>query len=175
MEIKIILTFFAAVVIRLLSLLISNKNEKNLKLFGAVEYGKFNSIILMISHTLLYFSAFIEGIIRKTQFDTITQAGIIIYIFATIILCIVMYQLGNLWTFKLIIADDHCLNKSFIFRYFRHPNYFLNVIPELIAIILICKAWFAWIILFPVHLIFLTRRILQEEGIMRNKFIRYSK
>ncbi|EKE02677.1 MAG: hypothetical protein ACD_20C00346G0004 [uncultured bacterium] len=173
METKIVLTFFAAVIIRLLSFRISNKNEKNLKLFGAVEYGKFNSVILIISHTLLYFSAFMEGVIRKTQFDVITQAGIIIYIFSTIILCIVMYQLGNLWTFKLIIARDHCLNKSFIFRYFRHPNYFLNVIPELIAVILICKAWLIWVILFPVHLIFLIKRILHEEGIMRDKFIRY--
>ncbi|OGI02661.1 MAG: hypothetical protein A2104_08700 [Candidatus Melainabacteria bacterium GWF2_32_7] len=173
MEIKIVLTFCIAVLIRLISFLISNKNERNLKLFGAVEYGKSHSIILMFSHTIFYFSAFVEGLIRKTSFDTITQLGIIVYIISTLFLCIVIYQLGNFWTFKLIIAKDHCLNKGFIFKYFRHPNYFLNVIPELIAIILICEAWITLTILFPIHLIFLIRRIIQEERIMRHKFAGY--
>lgn len=173
MSLKIILIFLIAVSIRLISLIISKQNEKKLKLIGAVEYGKLNTSLIMISHSFFFLFAFIEGFLKKTQFDIITELGALIYLFSGIILCIVILQLGRFWTFKLIIASNHILNKSFIFRYFRHPNYFLNVIPELIAIILICKAWFVFMILFPIHLALIIRRIIEEETVMKQRFIRY--
>lgn len=169
---KVLILFFIAVIVRVTSLFISLKNERNLKLSGAIEYGRFNSKILMISHTFLYIFCFIEAYIQKTRFDVTTVIGFILLLFSIFILIAVIYQLKNLWTFKLYIAKEHYLNQSFIFRYFKHPNYFFNVIPELLALILICKAWLALIFLFPLHLIFLRVRINQENLAMQRKFAR---
>lgn len=69
-------------------------------------------------HTLFYFCALFEGIYKKVQFDNIGQ------------------------TVKLIFADKHILNTNWLFKHVKHPNYFLNVIPELIGVTLVFHAWY---------------------------------
>ena len=173
MSIKILIIFGIAAFLRLFALFISNKNERQLKLAGATEYGEYNTTALVIVHTLFYFFCFVEAYIRETQFDTITIFGLALYAFSMIILYTVIYQLRDIWTIKLIIAKDHMLNNSFIFKYFRHPNYFLNVIPELLAMGLIFKPWITLIVLFPIYMIFLSKRIIQENLVMKQTFTNY--
>ena len=74
---------------------------------------------------------------------------------------------------KLMIAPEQKINKSSIFKYFRHPNYFLNIIPELISIALICQAWFTLAIGLPLYCIPLYIRIIQEEKLMKTHFSNY--
>ena len=74
---------------------------------------------------------------------------------------------------KLMIAPEQKINKSSIFKYFRHPNYFLNIIPELISIALICQAWFTLFVGLPLYLIPLAIRIVQEEKLMKTHFSNY--
>lgn len=74
---------------------------------------------------------------------------------------------------KLMITPEQKINKSFIFKYFRHPNYFLNIIPELISIALICQAWFTLFVGLPLYLILLAIRIVQEEKLMKAHFDNY--
>jgi len=88
-------------------------------------------------------------------------------------LWIVIYSLGDRWTVKLIIAPGQAINKSFMFKYFRHPNYFLNILPELVSIALICQAWYTLLIGLPLYLIPLTIRIVQEEKVMKTHFSNY--
>lgn len=173
MSFQVASLFFLAILIRLSSFLVSLRNEKYLKQSGAVEYGKLNSVSLMVSHTFIYIFSFLEANIKKVQFDVITLSGAFCLLLSVITLIIVIYQLEKFWTFKLYIAKDHRLNQSLIFKYLKHPNYFLNVIPELIAVILICKAWLVLLILFPIHLILLGIRINQENTVMKNKFAQY--
>jgi isoprenylcysteine carboxyl methyltransferase (ICMT) family protein YpbQ len=61
-----------------------------------------------------------------------------------------------------------------LFRYTKHPNYFLNVIPELIAIALICQAWWVLALGFPLYLIPLVVRIYQEENVMSQQVEGYN-
>ena len=157
-------------VMRLFSLSFSIKNERRLKKEGAVEYGKFNSILMTVLHVLFYVASFSEAIIRHTVADRITLIGIVLFIFGYVILLYVMFQLRDVWTVKLYIAKNHKINKSFLFKYIKHPNYFLNIIPELIGIGLVCKAWYAIMIILPLYAIVLTVRIIQEEKVMKQKF-----
>jgi isoprenylcysteine carboxyl methyltransferase (ICMT) family protein YpbQ len=90
-----------------------------------------------------------------------------------VILWLVIFNLKDVWTVKLFIAKEHTLNNSLLFKYFRHPNYFLNIIPELIAIALICQAWYTLLIGLPLYLIPLTIRIVQEEKVMKTHFSDY--
>jgi len=165
--------FLTALLIRISALILSIKNERKLKSEGAKEYGKINTLILISLHFIFYVASFAEGIARKTQFGYITKAGIAIYVFSILVLLLVIHELKKFWTVKIIIAKKHKLNTSFIFKYIRHPNYFLNVLPELIGITLIFKSWLVFLVLFPVYVISLAIRISQEEKIMKQKFKDY--
>lgn len=88
-------------------------------------------------------------------------------LFAYGILFYVIYKLRDIWTVKLYIAPQQRLERSFLFRTVRHPNYFLNIMPELIGVALLCHAWITLIIGYPLYLCLLFIRIRQEEEAMR--------
>jgi isoprenylcysteine carboxyl methyltransferase (ICMT) family protein YpbQ len=89
-------------------------------------------------------------------------------------LVLVWRELKGLWTVKLIIASDHTLNQSALFRWVRHPNYFLNIIPELVGLALIMGAWLVLVGGLPLYLLVLRRRIVQEEQVMHEHFPHYA-
>jgi isoprenylcysteine carboxyl methyltransferase (ICMT) family protein YpbQ len=159
--------------VRLSTLFISMRNERRLKADGGIEYGAFNSSILAVLHVGFYLSAFAEAYTRAVQIDTISLVGIVIYLFSIAALFYVIHELSPIWTVKLIIGREHTLNRSLLFRFLRHPNYFLNVVPELVGLALMCKAYYTLLILFPVYIASLAVRIVQEERIMRTRFREY--
>ncbi|GHN02140.1 membrane protein [Cytophagales bacterium WSM2-2] len=163
----------ACFVIRLISLGKSIYNEKRLKSTGALEFGKVNSAALTIAHVLFYASCLTEALYNGTTANDYTYWGLGLFAFSMIMLWWVILSLGNVWTVKLIISTDHVLKTGFLFRHVRHPNYFLNVIPELISVTLICNAWMTLAIGLPVYLIPLAIRIRQEEKVMKEKFPSY--
>ena len=148
---NIIITFIAFFVLRLLSLSYSIRNEKRLLKSGAVQYGKVNSLLLTLAHIVYYFSV----------------CGVFIMGFAYAMLFYVIYKLHDVWTVKLYIIPDHRIEKSFLFRTVRHPNYYLNIIPELIGIALLCNAWYTLLIGLPIYACLLAIRIRQEEKAMK--------
>ena len=79
-------------------------------------------------------------------------------------------QLVEIWTVKIYILPEHQINRSWLFKTFRHPNYFLNIIPELIGIALLCQAWYVLLIGLPIYLLVLFKRIRQEEQAMATLF-----
>lgn len=79
----------------------------------------------------------------------------------------VIYALREVWTVKIFIVPNHKIVKSFLFRTVRHPNYFLNVIPEIIGVTLLCNAWKTMMFVLPVYLVILIIRIYQEEKAMK--------
>lgn len=161
--------FFA---IRLVSLKISIQNEKNLIAKGAIQYGARNSKLLSIVHVLFYFSAVIEANYYGNTFDNVSLLGSAIVALSLIALFWVIRELGEIWTVKLYILPNHQINTSPLFKYIRHPNYFLNIIPELIGIILLCHAWYTLCFIFPIYLAILGVRIYQEEKAMAHLFQR---
>lgn len=173
MELTIPMLFSMVAVIRLISILISASNEIKLKKQNAVEYGKRNSKILLLCHSLFYLSCLSESILNHRQVNDYSFFGLGLFIFSMIMLWIVIFSLKENWTVKLIITPGQKINRSFIFRYFRHPNYFLNIIPELISISMICQSWLTLFIGLPVYLVPLTIRIIQEERVMKMHFSNY--
>lgn len=169
--------FYSFFVARFFTVVISAFNEHRLKKSGAIEYGIQNSKWLILGHFTYYAAALFEGYAGDAFYtDTITKTGVIIYSASIIALGYVIYALRHVWTVKLIIAPKglHKINKSFLFRYVKHPNYFLNVIPELIGIALVFHAWYTLAIGFPLYLIPLITRIRQEEKIMKEQFADYN-
>ena len=82
-------------------------------------------------------------------------------------------SLGRFWTVKLLIARDHRLVSNPLFRWVRHPNYFLNILPELASFAVALDAYVTLIIGLPLYLMPLMIRIRQEEAAMSARFDRY--
>lgn len=143
---------------------------------GAIEYGKKNSMFLVLAHTLYYVGAVTEGALRGAFFyDTVSYTGMAIFVISIIMLYYVIYSIRHVWTVKLIIAPvaHHRINKSPLFRLVKHPNYYLNIIPELIGYALFFHAWVTLIAGLLLYLIPLVNRIKEEEKIMKSSFTDY--
>jgi isoprenylcysteine carboxyl methyltransferase (ICMT) family protein YpbQ len=56
----------------------------------------------------------------------------------------------------------------------RHPNYFLNVLPELIGFALALNAVTTLLVGIPLYLVPLIIRIRQEEQVMRDEVSGYA-
>ncbi|HVI90388.1 MAG TPA: isoprenylcysteine carboxylmethyltransferase family protein [Dongiaceae bacterium] len=162
-----------AVILRLTTLAISIRHERALKADGAEEIGAGNSIVLALTHIAYYVAAIVEGSLRGAPPDLITWAGFALYAFGMVMLLLVIRILGRFWTVKLLIARDHELVTHPLFRRIRHPNYFLNILPELVGFALALHAWWTLVIGLVLYAVPLTRRIRQEEKAMAAKFERY--
>jgi isoprenylcysteine carboxyl methyltransferase (ICMT) family protein YpbQ len=162
-----------AFLFRIATVIVSIRHERALKEAGAVEYGVRNSNLLALAHILFFLSATVEAVRRPPHFDTISIIGLILYGISFISILIVIRLLGRLWTVRLLIAKDHSLVSHPFFRIVRHPNYFLNVLPELIGFALVLHAYYTLLIGLPLYLIPLVIRMRQEEAVMRQKFTDY--
>jgi isoprenylcysteine carboxyl methyltransferase (ICMT) family protein YpbQ len=169
----LILFITAAVVFRIVMLAVSMRNEKALRHNGAIEYGARNSRLLALAHIAFYIAASIEGLARPASFDFVTVVGLVLYGFGAAMLLVVSHLLGRLWTVKLMIARDHALVTHPLFRWVRHPNYFLNILPELVGFALTLHAWFTLVIGLAIYAVPLGIRILQEEKAMREHVAGY--
>ena len=146
----------------------SYKSEEHNKFQELVKkYGKVNSLLLTLAHIVYYFSALYEAYTSGTTFNYFSVCGVFIMGFAYAMLFYVIYKLHDVWTVKLYIIPDHRIEKSFLFRTVRHPNYYLNIIPELIGIALLCNAWYTLLIGLPIYACLLAIRIRQEERAMK--------
>lgn len=169
----LVIFFLMAALLRGGSVVISRHHENALKAQGAKEYGHKNSLLLALAHTLFYAGAGLEGLWRHTQLTRWTLIGGVLYGLSLLALLLVMRALGRFWTVKVLIASDHVLNQSALFRWVRHPNYFLNILPELVGLALLMGAWSVLVIGLPLYMLLLWRRIRQEEHVMRAHFPGY--
>ena len=78
--------------------------------------------------------------------------------------------LGPVWTVKIMIAQNHPISRHALFRTVRHPNYLLNILPELVGYAVIFHAWWTLLVGLPVYLVVLIVRIAQEERAMKGLF-----
>ncbi len=163
----------AAFVFRFAMLAVSIRNEKALRSNGAVEHGVQNSRVLAGAHVAFYLAAAAEGIWRAAPFDEVTACGLAIYLFGAAMLVIVSRMLGRFWTVKLLIARDHALVTKPLFKAVRHPNYYLNILPELIGFALTLHAYVTLVVGLAIYLLPLVRRIRLEEQVMRRRFTQY--
>jgi isoprenylcysteine carboxyl methyltransferase (ICMT) family protein YpbQ len=72
-----------------------------------------------------------------------------------------------------LIAPGHQLVVHPIFRAIKHPNYFLNMIPELVGFSIMLHAFLTLAIGLPIFLITLYFRIRVEEMALKGKFEAY--
>ena len=162
-----------AFLFRIATVIVSIRHENAMKQEGALEFGARNSDVLALAHVLFFISATIEAFLRPPLFDTISVIGLVLYAISVISILFVIHLLGRLWTVRLMIAPDHSLSRHPLFRIVRHPNYYLNILPELTGFALVLHAYRTLLIGLPLYLIPLVIRMRQEESVMRKNFTDY--
>nr|WP_289851990.1 isoprenylcysteine carboxylmethyltransferase family protein [Rhizobium sp. SSA_523] len=167
MEFVLILLFVIGALVRVSSVLVSRRHESALRKAGAMEYGALNTRLLALAHIAFYIACLCEGLVRETRFDPVSLLGLLLYAAAIGMLVWIVQILGPLWTVKIMIARQHEINRHFLFRTIRHPNYFLNILPELLGFALMFHAYLTLMVGLPVYGLFLAIRIHQEEAAMR--------
>ncbi|WP_108662374.1 isoprenylcysteine carboxyl methyltransferase family protein [Acuticoccus kandeliae] len=164
----------AAILFRVAMLVVSMRHERALKAAGAVEYGARNSIALALAMIAFYLAAIFEGLVLNTPTpDAMSLYGLALYVFGAVVLLLVVREMGRIWTVKIMIAPDHPLVKRGLFRWVRHPNYMLNMLPELVGFALALHATTTLFVGLPLFLIPLVIRIRQEETVMRTAVAGY--
>ena len=99
----VMIVFVAFFALRLFSLYFSIRNEKRLVRRGAIQYGKFNSLLLALAHVAYYFSALYEAYAADVEFEKTSGVGVAVMLFAYVMLFYVIYKLRDVWTVKLYI------------------------------------------------------------------------
>ncbi|WP_161978756.1 isoprenylcysteine carboxyl methyltransferase family protein [Streptococcus sp. S784/96/1] len=156
----------AIFILRLAFLTISKKNEADILANGGIEYGVKNTKLLTVAHILFYLGCFVEAYVRHTILDQVGFLGLGLLLFAFIMLCVVIHLLSDIWTVKLMIAKNHQFNNHWLFRVVKHPNYFLNIAPELVGLSLLCHAWWTLICVGPFYALILRNRIVEENNLI---------
>ena len=165
--------FAAACVFRAWTLILSARHERALKRGGAREFGRGNSMLLALAHTVFYLSALAEGVARRAPLDALAISGIVLYGMGAAVMVYAMHLLGRFWTVKLILAPDHQLQTHPLFERVRHPNYFLGIVPELVGFALAFHAWWTLGLGLLLYAFPLSARIHEEERVMRERFSTY--
>lgn len=166
------------VIQRLSELLLSNSNESWLKEnFQAVEVDPRESFKMKTFHSLWFFSLFIEANFKQT-FQPL-MLSLIIYVCLIICLTIRLHTIEKLkrfWTIKVYAIKNHLITTDGLYKYLRHPNYFV-VVLEFLLIPLLFKAYFTMIIFSVLNLFVLKQRINLEEVVLmkQEKYIQHFK
>lgn len=157
--------------IRLIFLKRSIENEKRILSNGGQEFGVENTKRLTLAHIIFYLSCFVEAMVHKTNFDGMSMVGLVLLIFSMLMLMLVIHLLGDIWTVKLMLVNNHKFVDHFLFRTVKHPNYFLNILPELVGLALVSHAYVTFIFIFPVYAVILYQRIAEEEKLLQEVII----
>lgn len=145
---------------------VSKQNEARIVADGGREYGAFNSKLMAIVRVLIYFGALGEFYYLDRSVNLLTFIGMGLVVFSMYMLYMVSRLLSPIWTVKLMVAKNHQYVDHWLFRNIKHPNYFLNIVPELVGIILVCQAWYTALLLLPIYAIIMYIRIIEENKII---------
>lgn len=145
---------------------VSKQNEARIVADGGREYGAFNSKLMAIVRVLIYFGALGEFYYLDRSVNSLTFIGMGLVVFSMYMLYMVSRLLSPIWTVKLMVAKNHQYVDHWLFRNIKHPNYFLNIVPELVGIILVCQAWYTALLLLPIYAIIMYIRIIEENKII---------
>lgn len=151
------------ILLRLGELLIAKKNEKWLRENGAVEYGQKHYPVIVLLHVGFFVSLIIEYLSKSP----LTPVHILLFVFlALIVLKIqIISSLGKYWNTKIFHISGVPLVRKGLYKYFKHPNYFI-VICEIAIIPLIFHLYVTAIIFSLLNAAMLTVRIREENKIL---------
>ena len=152
------------ILLRIIELLISSRNEKWLLQNNAVEYGKGHYPFIVALHISFIFSMMFEYFtIQATSFSLYFFS---LYLILLIIKAWIVLSLGKFWNTKIYRIPNVALIKKGPYKYLKHPNY-LIVILEIAVIPLVFHLYYTAIIFSILNAIMLSIRIKEENTALK--------
>ena len=119
------------VLVRIAELFYAARNEKILRLRGAIEYGKGHYPLMVLLHTSFFVALIIEYLLRSDASCSIIF--IVLFCLLLLVKVWIISTLGPYWNTKILRVPNGPLVNKGPYKYFRHPNYILVILE--IAII----------------------------------------
>ncbi len=148
---------------RLVELVITERNARNLRARGGFEVGKAHFLPMALLHTGLLIAAPLEAFRLERPFLPLFGTVMLVLLAGTMALRYwAISSLGDRWTTRVFVVPGEPPVAKGPYRWLRHPNY-LAVIVEVVALPLIHTAWWTAIAFSIGNALVLRVRIRVEE------------
>ena len=151
--------WFFYIFYRIAELILSKRNEK--KLNNPLEIGKKQRFIMIVIHSLWFLSMLIEYQFKRNDL-LLHYWPIIPLLLCTVVRQLSICHLGKYWNTKIFTLSSEPLVKRGLYKFIKHPNYYIVMI-EIIFIPLLFGLNFTAAIFGITNIIFLMGRIKTEE------------
>ncbi|HTN17877.1 MAG TPA: isoprenylcysteine carboxylmethyltransferase family protein [Chitinophagaceae bacterium] len=119
------------VLLRLAELYIAARNERRMRLQGAVEYGSAHYPVIVCLHTFFFVSLLVEYCLFGPH--SYHTGLIALYLLLVLLKAWVISSLGRFWNTRILRIPGTPLVANGPYRFVKHPNYII-VVAELIII-----------------------------------------
>ena len=157
-----LVVFFAAFVPMIVEAGLSKRNERALRLRGAVEPRGDVYAIMQVAYPACFLGIAAEGWLRGARVGASFGAGAMVFVVAKILKYWAIRSLGGRWTFRVLVPPDGRRVRSGPYRYLDHPNY-LAVSGEIAGAALMAGAPVAGVLSFVLFGGLMLARIRVEE------------
>ena len=145
------------IISRLFELKLSKKNTQKLKEDGAIELYSFHYKFIVIFHVIFITYFFVKSFYNMN----LSFEYLYLFIIIQILRYKIIYDLGVYWTTRILVINKPLI-KTWIFKYFRHPNYII-VFCEIVLVCLFFNDYYSLLFFSIVKLILICIRIFFEE------------
>ena len=150
---------------RVLELFLAERNRRWLLDNGGIEAGKGHYRWLVVQHTLFYLSLVLEATFLSPGWNPLWPLWVVVLVAAQALRIWAIVSLGRFWNTRIIVLPDSKPIAKGPYRWIRHPNY-LVVVVELLAVPVLCGAYFTALCFSITNGFVLRKRIRDEERML---------
>jgi methyltransferase len=151
---------------RLAELCLATKNRRILLRRGGVEFFPESYRIIVVMHLLFLASLVLESYPWSVPVDAWTLYALTVALLLQLCRYWCVLSLKEYWNTRIILVPGAEVIRRGPYRFMRHPNY-LVVTLEFVALPLLARAPFTFLVFSVANLVVLRRRIQLEEQALR--------
>lgn len=160
------LFIFVVIIQRLLELVIARRNEKWMKMQGALEFGKQHYQYMVIIHSLFFVVLLFEKIFFDRDLSFLWPLLLPLFVGAQLIRVWAISSLGKYWNTKIIVLPNVEVCRKGPYQFIKHPNY-LVVTVEIFVIPMMFGAYLTAGLFTLLNVLLLCIRIPAEEKALK--------
>jgi len=159
-----ILFIVFVILLRIIELLLSKRNEMWLLQNGAIEYAHKHYPFIVALHVSFFIAMISEYCIQQSA--SFSLIFLIIYFVLIAFKIWVILSLGKFWNTKIYHISGLPLQRRGLYNYIQHPNYMV-VVAEIAVIPLVFHLYYTAIIFSLLNAIMLFVRITAENKVLK--------
>lgn len=159
---------------RLVELVISKRNEAWLKSQGGYEVGEEHYKYMVMLHLTWFLAMIAEHYVGNTSLSPMWHVWIVVVMVAQLGRYSVITTLGKFWNTRIIVVPNTPLVKKGLYRFVKHPNYWI-VGTEIAIVPLLFELYITSLIYTILNTAMLVVRIRVEETALAHKDDAYAR